>query len=119
MSIDVAVHLDRDEVHDLISQHITSRCAYARLYEYMRLPSLPVNMPLLAGIDLWLLTRNSNWSDIARAAYSCGEENVMEELFKRKIFTQTLEHHTTCTYEHNRMLTTLWHIACTCIHYQC
>ena len=85
--IDVAIHLDRYIVHGLISKCITSREAYARLYEYMRLPPLLVNMPLLAGIDLWLLTRNPNWSDIARAAYYCGEENVMEQIFKCKIFT--------------------------------
>ena len=86
LPVDVTLHLDRDEVHGLISKCITSREAYTRLYEYMRLPPLPVNMPLLAGIDLWLLTRNPNWSDIARAAYCCGEENVMEQIFKCEIF---------------------------------
>ena len=85
LPIDVTLHLDRDEVHGLISKCITSREAYTRLYEYMRLPPLPVNMPLLAGIDLWLLTRNPNWSDIARAAYCCGEENVVERVFKREM----------------------------------
>ena len=84
--IDVAIHLDRDEVHGLISKCITSTEAYARLYEYMRLPPLPMNMPLLAGLDLWLLNHNPSWRDIARAAYCCGEEDVMEQIFKCEIF---------------------------------
>ena len=90
LPIDVALHLDRDEVHGLISKCITSREVYARLYEYMRLPPLPVNMPLLAGIDLWLLTCNSSWRDIARAAYCCEVEAVMEKVFTCELFNQYL-----------------------------
>ena len=41
------------------------------LYEQMQIPPLPVNMPLLAGIDLWLLTCPCSWRELAWTFYRC------------------------------------------------
>ena len=69
--IDVALDLNRDKVHALIQNHVKGREAFEKLYEYMRLPPLAVNMPHLAGIDLWLLTCPCSWRELAWTFYRC------------------------------------------------
>ena len=69
--LDIAVALDRDVVHTLITRHMKSREEFDRLYEYMRLPPLPENMPHLAGIDLWLLTCPCSWGELAWTFCRC------------------------------------------------
>ena len=69
--IDVAVTMDRDKVHYLVMRHLNSKKAFDRLYEFMRLPPLPENMPPLAGIDLWLLTCPCSWGELAWTFYRC------------------------------------------------
>ena len=70
-SIDVAVTMDRDKVHYLFTKHLKSKKEFERLYECMRLPPLPENMPPLAGIDLWLLTCPCTWGELAWTFYRC------------------------------------------------
>ena len=70
-SVDVTPKLDRAEVHGLIKKHVKSQKAFEGLYEYMRLPQLVVNMPHLAGIDLWLLTCPCSWRELAWTFYRC------------------------------------------------
>ena len=69
--VDVALDLNRDEVHALIQKHVKGREAFVKLYEYMRLPPLAVNMPHLAGIDMWLLTCPCSWRELAWTFYRC------------------------------------------------
>ena len=63
--------MDRYKVRALIKRHLKSKKAFDRLYEFMRLPRLPKNMPALAGIDLWLLTCPCSWRELAWTFYSC------------------------------------------------
>jgi hypothetical protein len=67
----VALDLNRDKVHAHIQNHVKGREAFERLYEYMRLPPLVMNMPHLAGIDLWLLTCPCSWRELAWTFYRC------------------------------------------------
>ena len=68
---DIPVYLDRNVLHTLVTRHVRSREAFNRLYEYVRLPPLPKNMPYLAGIDLWLLTCPCSWRELAWIFYRC------------------------------------------------
>ena len=69
--IDVTPHLKRAKVHELVSKHVKSREAYEMLYGHMLLPPLLSNMPLLAGIDLWLLTCPCSWRELGWIFYRC------------------------------------------------
>ena len=70
-SLDAALNLDRDKVHSLIKKHAKTREAFEKLYGYMRLPLNVMNLPRLAGIDLWLLTSSSSWKELAWTFYRC------------------------------------------------
>ena len=84
--IDVTPHLKQNKVHELVTKHVKSRRAYKKLYEIMRLPALPVNMPLLAGIDLWLLTCPCSWRELAWIFYRCQLAAAVVDL--KKIFLE-------------------------------
>ena len=84
--LDVVPNLDRGIVKKLVSKHAKSRQALERLYEYMRLPPLPVNMPDLAGIDLWLLTCPCSWRELAWTFYRCQLPAAVIEV--KKIFIE-------------------------------
>ena len=38
-----------------------------------------------SDVTVYVKNHNPSWRDIARAAYCCGEEAVMERIFKRNI----------------------------------
>jgi hypothetical protein len=82
----VAVTMDRDKVHYLVTRHLKSKKAFDRLYEFMRLPPLPENMPPLAGIDLWLLTCPYSWGELAWTFYRCQLPAAVIEV--KKIFIE-------------------------------
>ena len=82
---DVAPNLDRGIVHELIQKHVKSRQAFEKVYKYMRLPPLPVNMPEFAGIDLWLLTCPCSWRELAWTFYRCQLPTAVIEVKKRFI----------------------------------
>ena len=85
-SLDTSPNLDRGIVKKLVSKHAKSRQALERLYKYMRLPPLPVNMPDLAGIDLWLLTCPCSWRELAWTFYRCQLPAAVIEV--KKIFIE-------------------------------
>ena len=82
LPIDVTPNLDRGTVHELIEKHVRSRQALERLYDYMKLPPLPANMPNLAGIDLWLLTCPCSWRELAWIFYTCQLPTAVVEVMK-------------------------------------
>ena len=63
--------MDRKELHHLVTRHVKSSRAFERLYKNMKLQTLPVNMPLIAGIDLWLATCPCSWRELAWSFYQC------------------------------------------------
>ena len=89
--IDVTVTMDRDKVHYLVTRHLKSKKAFDRLYEFMRLPRLPQNMPLLAGIDLWLLTCPCTWGELAWIFYRCQLPAAVIEV--KEIFVEGAKYH--------------------------
>ena len=68
---DIALDLDRHKVCSIVTRHVKSAEAFERLYEHMQLPPRLMNMPYLAGIDLWLLTCHCSWKELAWTFYRC------------------------------------------------
>ena len=87
----------------LVEEVLKSWPAYCRKLKRLHATDTVTDSDEYGDVTVYLKTHNPSWRDIAKAAYRCGEEAVMERVFKCEIllcighFKQELYKLFTCT----------------------